>query len=228
MCVRARAKNTLTINDTCRSPRIVFQDKEQVTSKVPHLFIVCSTKIVHKTCHTCWMRTRKPPSRSLGPKMAYHYLKKAINHDMRTNRCIVCANVMLHLHQQPRNYCSTPSKPQLLSMLLECICTIVLCFHRIPKKTLCRVFLFPRVNKTQFMKFQEHNGTQYHSSSLILVRNTNVHAPRNLCSSKRPPIKFWLRSKRKAAHSCVWVIMCKGGGCSCGSSMGYCHALGQH
>ena len=90
------------------------------------------------------------------------------------------------------------------------------------------VFLFPRVNKTQFMKFQEHKGTKYHCSSLILVRNTNVHAPRNLCPSKRPPIKFPLPSKRKATHSCVWVIMCKGAGRSCGSSIGYCHTLGQH
>ena len=71
------------------------------------------------------------------------------------------------------------------------------------KKTLCMVFWLRRVNKTQFVKFQEHKGTQYHSSSLILVRITNVHAPRNLCPSKRRPIKF-----RSQANTKPHIVVC--------------------
>ena len=56
--------NTLTIIDIGRSPRIVFQDKEQLTAKAPRFFIVCST------CHARGMRTRKQPSRNLDPKQA--------------------------------------------------------------------------------------------------------------------------------------------------------------
>ena len=62
--------NTLTIIDIGRSPRIVFQDKEELTAKAPRFFIVCSTKTVHKICHARGMRTRKQPSRNLDPKQA--------------------------------------------------------------------------------------------------------------------------------------------------------------